>query len=101
LLQRLKKEAEKNNMTTSSDAKTQEDQLVELKKLNASLSDAETQESQLTELKKLNASLPGIETHENQLEELKKLNVHALRYDKIIIGIGIATLIISILVAIK
>lgn len=88
-------------MTTPPDTKTQEDQLEELKKISASLPDVETQENQLEELKKLNASLPNIETHENQLEELKKLNVHILLYDKIIVGIGVATLIISILLAIK
>lgn len=90
--------------TPEPDAKIQKDQLTELKKITASLPDVETKEtqkSQLTELKKLNASLPNIETHENQLEELKKLNVHLLRYDKIIVGISIVTLIISILVAIK
>lgn len=87
--------------TLEPDAKIQKDQLTELKKITASLPDVETQESQLEELKKLNASLPDLETHENQLEELKKLNVHILLYDKIIVGIGIITLIISILVAIK
>lgn len=62
---------------------------------------AKIQKDQLTELKKITASLPDVETHESQLEELKKLNVHLLWYDKIIVGIGIATLIISILATMK
>jgi hypothetical protein len=62
--------------------------------------DTETQKDQLLELKKINASLPNTDAQENQLEELKKLNVHILLYDKVIVGIAVATLIISIIIAI-
>jgi hypothetical protein len=63
--------------------------------------DTETQKKQLLELKKIHASLPDTGAQENQLEELKKLNIHILLYDKIIVGIAVATLILSLFLAIK
>jgi len=45
--------------------------------------------------------LPDTGAQENQLEELKKLNIHILLYDKIIVGIAVATLILSLFLAIK